>query len=449
MVRSGCPEKALLADFNFGRSDEQQLLEIAGHLDTCPACQATLEAMSGSDTLERLLGSASPSMDTARDAAVARVLALSAAGEVTPGKVTSGAIETLSAIRDYQLLTKLGQGGMGTVYKALHTRLRKLVAIKLLPTHRLNNADAVARFDREMQAVGALDHPHLVRALDAGDDQGQRYLVMEYLAGCDLGEAGARYGPLPRGAACEVVRQAALGLQHAHEHGLVHRDVKPSNLMLVSTPQGPTTKVLDLGLALLQGPHEVNELTSSGQFMGTIDYMAPEQGESSHHVDVRADVYSLGATLYKLLTGQPPFAGDQHASLMRKLVALATQPHRPVRELRPDIPAPLAALVDQMLAKSAVARPTSAAHVAEALAPFAYPQELQDVVLAMGLTDGNLDRTVSFENAGGHRASRSADAQTKRFAAPPSILRSPWSLSIVATAIAAAMVAIPVMLIVS
>src|SRR5205085_11414758 len=184
----------------------------------------------------------------------------------------------------------------GTVYKAEHTRLRRLVAIKLLSADRTQSPSAVARFDREMHAIGGLDHPNIVRALDAGEHEGKHFLVMEFVAGDDVSALLARLGPVPVADACEIVRQAALGLQHAHQAGLVHRDIKPGNLML--TPDG-VVKVLDLGLALLSQPAETGrELTGSGQVMGTLDYMAPEQGDDMHGVDIRADVYSLGATLY-------------------------------------------------------------------------------------------------------------------------------------------------------
>ena len=173
-----------------------------------------------------------------------------------------------------------------------------------------------------MKAVGKLSHVNIVGAHDAGEIDGTHFLVMEYVDGLDLSNIARRLGQLPIPDACELVRQAATGLQHAYKHELVHRDIKPSNLML--TPEGQV-KILDLGLALLDGTSgENNELTSTGQMMGTLDYMAPEQGMDSHTVDIRADVYSLGATLYKLLTGTAPFAGTQYDTPVKKMMALAT-----------------------------------------------------------------------------------------------------------------------------
>ncbi|MBI2479966.1 MAG: serine/threonine protein kinase [Planctomycetia bacterium] len=220
-----------------------------------------------------------------------------------------GEDQELGALREYQLLERLGRGGMGTVYKALHTRLKRVVAVKVLPADRLNDPAAVARFQREMEAVGKLDHPNIVRATDAGEVDGIHFLVMEYVLGLDVSDLVRRAGPLPIAEACEIARQAAVGLQNAHEHGLVHRDIKPSNLMLTADGQ---IKILDLGLARLHDSQQ-GDLTSASQMMGTIDYMAPEQTSASRDVDIRADIFSLGATLYKLLCGQaPPTIASPH-----------------------------------------------------------------------------------------------------------------------------------------
>ncbi len=223
----------------------------------------------------------------------------------------------MGRLRDYQLLEEIGEGGMGTVYRALHTELEKIVALKVLPTEQTKDERAVNRFKREMKAVGKVDHPNIVRATDAGEVDGTHFLVMEYVEGIDLSKLVKRVGPVPIADACELVRQAAIGLQHAHEHGLVHRDVKPSNLILAKNGQ---TKVLDLGLARLHGQNAPQEnLTSTHQMMGTVDYMAPEQFENAHGVDIRADIYGLGCTLYKLLTGHAPYSGPGYSSVFQKM----------------------------------------------------------------------------------------------------------------------------------
>jgi serine/threonine protein kinase len=269
-------------------------------------------------------------------------------------------------LRDYVLADKLGEGGMGAVYKAFHTRLDRVVAVKVLPSHRLRDPNALARFEREMKAVGRLDHPNIVRATDAGEADGVQFLVMEYLEGTDLDALVKRSGPLSIARACEIVRQAALGLQHAHEQGLVHRDIKPSNLIV--TPGGQV-KVLDLGLALLQGGAD-GDLTRSSQVMGTLDYMAPEQASKGRCVDARADLYSLGCTLYKLLCGDAPFADSSLDTPLRKMMAHAQEPHPPLRSRRPEVPQALAAVVDRLMAKDPNRRFASAAEVAGALLPF-------------------------------------------------------------------------------
>ena len=320
----------------------------------------------------------------------------------------------LAQLGQYRLLAKLGQGGMGAVYKALHVRLDKVVAVKVLPQEVTQRADAVARFEREMRAVGKLQHPNIVAAHDAGEANGNHFLVMELVDGEDVGSLVRRRGPLPIAESCEIVRQAALGLQHAHEHGLVHRDVKPSNLMVASserraeargqrsevsiqTPDtrhqalrspltthhsATTVKILDMGLALLDESQReaVGELTSTGQIMGTLDYMAPEQGADTHTVDIRADVYSLGATLYKLLCGHAPFEGPKYSTQIKKLTALATVEPERIENLRPDVPHELAELVHRMLSKTPAARPTPPAEVARLMVPFAAGADLASLL---------------------------------------------------------------------
>lgn len=306
----------------------------------------------------------------------------------------------IGTLGQYQLLEKLGEGGMGAVYKAVHSRLERVVAVKVLPANRLQDPQAVGRFQREMRAVGKLQHPNIVAAHDAGEIDGTHYLVMELVEGIDLGKLVSRRGPLPINAACELIRQAALGLQHAYEHNLVHRDIKPSNLMLAAPSNSkalPTVKILDLGLALLEGGQvEANELTSTGQVMGTIDYMAPEQGTDTHGVDIRADIYSLGATLYKLLSGQAPFSDPQYATPIKKLMALATKAPKPIESLRPDCPPQLAQLVGRMLAKPPEERPTPPEELASLLEPFANGADLRGLLTAV---DGTRSATIPRQDS--------------------------------------------------
>ena len=278
------------------------------------------------------------------------------------------------ALPGYEILAELGRGGMAFVYKARDLRRRRLVAIKVSDPGLAGDGEIVARFRQEQLLAVRLAHPNLVAARDAGQVEGVPYLVLELVEGHSLAWLLRQRGPLPVAEACEVARQAALGLQHLHKHGLVHRDVKPANLMLTPSRQ---VKVLDLGVARLgNGPGQEGPITSPGQFLGTLDYMAPEQCLDSHAVDGRADIYALGCTLYELLTGRPPFAGPAHESVFLKMKAHVEAPVPPVRGRRPEVPERLAAVLERMLAKDPTGRFVSAAGVAAALQPFAAGADL-------------------------------------------------------------------------
>jgi serine/threonine protein kinase/CheY-like chemotaxis protein len=288
-----------------------------------------------------------------RDSAHARALA-----ELGPG----------IRLGQYLLLDRLGQGGMGTVYKAVHTLLNRVVALKVLRPERLPDPRAVARFRREIKAAGQLTHPNVVQASDARKVRGIHFLVMEFVDGTDLAQVLARRGPLPVPDACEVARQAATGLHHAAEHGLVHRDVKPANLMLTLAGQ---VKVLDLGLALLYGGRSAGAApTPSDYLAGTADYVAPEFVLGREAVDARADLYSLGCTFYELLTGRPPFSGPAYETVLQKLRAHTEAPVPPVRKARRNVPKGLTAVFHRLLAKDPARRFGTPAECAAALAPF-------------------------------------------------------------------------------
>jgi serine/threonine protein kinase/formylglycine-generating enzyme required for sulfatase activity len=309
-------------------------------------------------------------------------------------------------IGPYQVLSRLGRGGMGTVYKALHRHLGKVVALKLLQPDCMQSKEISIRFQREMKAIGKLDHPHLIRALDAGDANGVQFLVMEYLDGLDLDTLIRQHGALPIAEACELVRQAALGLQAALSHGLVHRDIKPANLMLARQEFGPPiVKVLDLGLALLSETHSVDSsnLSKIGRIMGTINFMAPEQAGNSHSVDIRADIYSLGATLYSLLTGGSIFQARPHLTVIQKLSALANDTVTPIRELRPDITPELATLVHRMLARNPDERFRSPAEVSVALQPFSMGASLDALLVDEPTEDARNAKSPSPEGAAATR----------------------------------------------
>ena len=276
--------------------------------------------------------------------------------------------EDRRCLGDYQLLETLHRGRMGTVYMARQQRLKKIVALKVLPKERTSDVQAVIRFQREIEAIGQLSHPGIVQALDAREIGDTHVLVMEYVDGLDLARVADRVGRLRIPDACELVRQTAVGLQCAHEHSLVHRDIKPSNLML--TRQGHV-KILDLGLARIRSNQpEVGELTSPGSAMGTADYIAPEQVADARSADIRADIYSLGCTLYKLLTGQVPYNDARHKTNAEKMAGHLNETAPSVRSLRAEITPELTAVIERMMARAPNDRFATPAQVAVAVAPF-------------------------------------------------------------------------------
>ncbi len=271
----------------------------------------------------------------------------------------------------YVLLEKLGEGGMGTVFKARHQRMKRLVAVKLIRQDGWDNVRDVQRFTQEIEAAAQLTHPNVVHAYDANEVDGLHFFVMEYVEGIDLSKLVHEHGPLSFGQACEFFRQAALGLQHAHERGLVHRDIKPSNL-LVSFADA-TVKILDMGLARLQQPlgSAASPLTQTGMVMGTPDFISPEQARDSRAVDIRSDLYSLGCTLYFLLSGQVP---HPEGTFTEKMLKHNMEDPKPLADWCPTLPEGVLAIVQKLMAKRPEDRFQTPAELAEALAPHAEPQ---------------------------------------------------------------------------
>lgn len=291
-------------------------------------------------------------------------------------------VPLVERIRDYRLLEVIGRGGMGVVYKARHMRLGKTRALKVLASHLLDNQEAVERFRLEVENSGRLDHPNIVQALDAGEERDVHFLVMEFVEGWDLTRLVETGKPLPVEAACEVIRQASVGLQHAHENFLVHRDIKPSNLMLT---QNGSVKILDMGLArFIAEQQPETRLTMSSAPMGTCDYMAPEQWSDASSVDIRADIYSLGCTLYYLLTGSAPFSGENHKSLVQKQQAHLRAPVPSVLEIRTDVPGEVQDVIERMMAKKPDDRQWEPAEVIEDVEELAQPNSVQSLVASLG-----------------------------------------------------------------
>lgn len=293
---------------------------------------------------------------------------------------------------NYELEERLGSGGMGDVYKARHTQFGRVRAVKVIKQHfvEAGHEEVIRRFYQEIKAVGALEHPNIVVAIDSSaPTDSVHFLVMEYIEGIGADELVARHGLLPVADACEIARQAARGLAYIHQHGMVHRDVKPSNLMLtlvraneLSTEAKPqaagdqqaVVKILDLGLALLVGDDQQRLTVFDARAMGTAMYMSPEQWKTTS-VDIRADIYSLGCSLYHLLAGKPPF---WHSDL--KPEKAHEREKLPPIEAEPRIPRGLWEILQRMTAKNPIERYSDPAEVAAALAPFAQGNQLSDLV---------------------------------------------------------------------
>ena len=351
-------------------------------------------------------------------------------------------------IGKYRIVRRLTRGGMGVVYKAVHVRLRKPFALKLvgpdadwMKTHR-------ARFAREMLLTARLEHDGVVRASDADEADGYLYLVTEWVDGADLrrlaalAEAGDLpghpAGPLAIGVAAAIVASAARTMHDVHETGSVHRDLKPSNVMLA---RHGGVKICDLGLATMrpelsgQAEQETafeGDLTRSGAVMGTVDFMAPEQAADPKSVDARADVYALGATLYRLVCGRLPYPTERFGSLYQKLTALAAVTPEPVRSLRPDCPPELAAVIEAAMAKSPDDRIATAAELADRLRPFADPDAVCALAAAIppeppddwpaDLSDAEADshefgtdETIDRPSFDGHAAPAQSEDRTQWF----------------------------------
>jgi hypothetical protein len=236
MSEAKCLSEQELSEFVQGRIDDLRVDQIAEHLEACDDCQATVVMLAeSSDTfVEQLRSPAVPDALEVEDACRDGVdrLADRAADWSAGATATLPEVGEITQLGPYRIQGELGVGGMGTVFQAIHTKLKRSVALKLLPASRWANPSAVARFEREMEVIGQLDHPNIVRASDAGEENGMHYLVMEHVDGLDLSRIVSRVGPLPVADACEIARQAAIGLRYANENHLVHRDIKPSNLML-------------------------------------------------------------------------------------------------------------------------------------------------------------------------------------------------------------------------
>jgi eukaryotic-like serine/threonine-protein kinase len=329
---------------------------------------------------------------------------------------TTASLQPPPALPDFEILEEIGRGGMGIVYRARRLADGQIVAVKVIRKDRLQHEEAVKRFRREAQAAARLDHPNIVKVCDFDRAGDTHYIVMEYVHGITLERHVEQQGPLTIPQACNFIRQAALGLQHAHEQALVHRDIKPSNLMV--TPANEV-KLLDMGVARVlqiggQAPGDsLSTLTHGGAVIGTADYVAPEQLEDPHGADIRADLYSLGCTFYLLLTARVPFPGG---SLLNKLDKQRWHAPTALEHLRGDIPPAVARLVEKLMAKRPADRVQTPGELAEALKVLAehdyedppIPRlEFKEVRRMIGHADAIV--SVRFAPDGKHLASGSKD----------------------------------------
>jgi serine/threonine protein kinase len=267
-------------------------------------------------------------------------------------------------IGKYKLLERVGVGGMGQVFLCEHLFMKRRVAVKVLPPAKAEHPSALGRFYREARAAGSLEHPNIVRTHDIDQDGNLHFIVMEFVDGSNLLDVVRRFGPLDVGRAVEYARQVALGLDHAFRNGIIHRDIKPGNVMI---DRHGTARILDMGLARFYRD-QTDLLTvkyDDKVVLGTADYVAPEQVTNSHAVDHRADVYALGATLYFLLAGHPPFPDG---TVSQKLLWHKVKDPTPIREVRPEVPEGLAAVIAKMMAKDPAKRYQTHSETAAALA---------------------------------------------------------------------------------
>ncbi|MBN1854835.1 MAG: protein kinase, partial [Pirellulales bacterium] len=397
-VQQTHPLRNQLIQFSLGKLDSEESAAIEEHIASCDACCQIIRSLPN-DTLVDML----QNIGTVSDPGAARGKSHSEPAvqptilsgnpsndgllEIDPHEDAAGGEEAqgmsrASAIADipeelinhprYRILGLLGKGGMGNVYRAEHRLMERQVAIKVMNGQLLDRPEAVERFRREVRTAAKLVHPNIVTAFDAEQAGNRHLLVMEYVDGKDLAREVQQSGPMSVEEACLCIRQAALGLEHAHQSGMVHRDIKPQNLIRSG---GGAVKILDLGLA-----HLATETIASGTFaegpgnltdlhtmLGTPDYISPEQTEDAHQADIRSDIYSLGATFYYLLTGQPPFS---EGSVVDKLAAHAYQAPPELTAFRSDVPEGVVRILQRMMAKNPADRYQTPAELADAIRPW-------------------------------------------------------------------------------
>jgi serine/threonine protein kinase len=366
------PTNQALQSYGLGKLDDTTAESVERHLKSCSDCRRRVAEMTPGTFLGRLRAAerrAAPSAPNVSSDSWLSMLGASASSTTPPPADSSP--PGLAEHPDYEVIRELGQGGMGTVYLAQNRLMGRYEVLKVVSSHLIKRRGVLERFLGEIRNAARLHHPNIVTAYAATRVGESLVFAMEYVDGRDLAELVKAKGPLTVPHSCNYVYQAALGLQHAHEQGMVHRDIKPSNLIL--SPQGNRAmiKILDFGLAKIQSEGPIDGgLTHDGQMLGTPDFIAPEQIGNARRADIRADIYSLGCTLYYLLTGGPPFKAT---SLYEILQAHHSMDALPLNLARPEVPVELAALVARMMAKDPERRFQAPHEVAHALRTFFKP----------------------------------------------------------------------------
>ena len=384
------PSREKLQDFIAGRVSEDEQTAIENYLEIHPEVYDELDDGSEDQLVQRIRAA---SLDYSSEHAFNLGLDRSKAIHMVPNCFTVPCV-----YGDYTLTEKLRSGSTSSVFRAIDNRSNQEVAIKILTLDPLIGSNAWDRFQRESSMVSKLSHPNIVRLIDSGIVNRSPFFTMEFLSGFDLSELVSRVGPLEVGSACEIIRQASLALEEISSKGLVHRDVKPSNIFL--TDEG-IVKLLDLGVARYHKKTPDSSLTDSDQVVGTMDYMAPEQVFDSREADARSDIYGLGCTFYKLLIGAAPFSGREFQNMFRKAVAHSTKEILPLRKIRSEVPERIDAMVRKMCAKAPNARQQSFRVIAESLSRFASSSSLIELVAKARITSGFFSENLEIPI--GHR----------------------------------------------
>jgi serine/threonine protein kinase len=424
------PSADTLQSFGLGKLDDAAAEEILRHLENCPDCHKQVAALSGDSFLDKLRDAHGRSGTPAPDkslSGIAKSLQATRQPQNPPAAIPDLPVELVNNAQ-YEVVRELGRGGMGVVYLARNVMLDRPEVLKVVSKALLKKPGAEERFLREMRSAAKLSHDNVVKAYSALSLGELLVFAMEYVEGQDLAQLVKQQGPLPVTNACFYAHQAAMGLQHAHEHGMIHRDIKPHNLILARQGKKHIVKVLDFGLAKATREGDADtDLTGAGKMMGTPDYIAPEQTLDAASADIRADIYSLGCTLYFLLTGAPPFKGK---SLYEVLQGHMSMDAKPLDKVRVEVPAGLSAVVAKMMAKEPGQRYQKPVEVAQALAPFvkagvkAVPTESS----GKGATPKEAGRTETLMEGSATLAEtrKRAAGQTPRASAPKVAFRKWW-----------------------